>query len=203
MLWRRSLFYQSMDACCSADRAVVDLGSGGKVSSLDSAQADALCTLLRQQHAECTELRLTKVKLSDDAAAAIGNAVVGTQIQTIVLGPKSTKVQLDGATRWDLSAQDLGAAELMLLAELLKSPKVNAAISSFTCSSTGNPRQPKTYTITEGTVEANLANLNLGPQDMMVISALLKSPKLNAAITSLLIGHHARVTDRYCFSPYS
>ena len=50
-----------LEACCSADRAAVDLGGSGKVPSLDAAQMAALCEWLAQpQHATCTQV--TKMK---------------------------------------------------------------------------------------------------------------------------------------------
>jgi hypothetical protein len=48
-----------------------------------------------------------------------------------------SKVRLDGVESWDLSAQNLGAVDLVLLAESLRSPKVSATITSFNIS--GNP----------------------------------------------------------------
>ena len=52
--------------------------------------------------------------ISVDGAAGIGKAVAGTQIETIVFGPKSTKLEC-GEKSWDLSGQGLAAAEVALM----------------------------------------------------------------------------------------
>ena len=48
-----------------------------------------------------------------------------------MIGPKATKLLLIGVESWDMSRQELGPAEAVLMSELLRSDKINAGISSL------------------------------------------------------------------------
>eukprot|EP01050_Picozoa_sp_SAG11_P025928 SAG11_NODE_6028_length_1406_cov_1.592961_1_plen_457_part_10 len=100
-------------------------------------------------------------------------------------GPKSYTLTV-GAAEVDLAEHGLGPVDLYVLAELLHSKELASTIKSLTVSSTGKPREPKTYTIAAGMSELNLSNMNLGPVDAVLISSLMASAfgkKLIAAIS--------------------
>ena len=78
-------------------------------------------------------LDISKNPMSVDGAAGIGKAVAGTQIETIVFGPKSTELEC-GEESWDLSGQSLGAVEAALVSGLVRSEKFAATLAELNLS---------------------------------------------------------------------
>ena len=110
------------EAMCHGGR--LDLASRG----IGQAEAALAAAVLRSNEDVVRFLDISKNPMSVDGAASIGKAVAGTQIETIVFGPKSTKLEC-GEESWDLRGQGLRAEEASFVSILARSEKLAALTS--------------------------------------------------------------------------
>ena len=147
-------------------------------------------------------LNISKNPISVAGANGIGKAIAGTQIETIVFGPKSTKVE-GGVKSWDLSGQDLGAVDAALVSGLVRSEK---SFSKFVAALTslnvmrnpiGDDGLANLMAAVEGTAVKSITGLvdgqtcmdwsgqGLTPMDAKILSADLTSSPFVATLAEL------------------
>ena len=84
-------------------------------------------------------------------------------------------------TTLELSGCGLGPRHAADLAELFRGAM--AGVNRLTVDSTGDPRNPKSYTLTVGEETIDLSSKNLGPADVNFLAVWLQRPEVNAALT--------------------